>query len=172
MTILQFLTSFFSLILVDKIHWFILSFHAFIHLYTILWKLSFCISPCSETPLAKCDLIMLLYSRSRKKCLNNFENWLTDKDFTPKNDLNRGDCLVLTSPWSKLHSSIGFLTCIRKMKMTMYFACNQLTRTKQGVFPGVNVTCSRPQRMATRPGLEPGTPWPVVPDAKPLRHSG
>ena len=31
--------------------------------------------------------------------------------------LLRGDCLVLTSPWSKLHSSIGFLTCIRKMKM-------------------------------------------------------
>ena len=25
--------------------------------------------------------------------------------------------------------------------------------------------CSRPQRTATRPGLEPGTPWPVVRDA-------
>ena len=31
-----------------------------------LWKLSFCISPCSETPLAKCDQIVLLYSKSRK----------------------------------------------------------------------------------------------------------
>ena len=28
------------------------------------------------------------------------------------------DCLVLTSPWSKLQSSIGFLACIRKMKMS------------------------------------------------------
>ena len=32
--------------------------------------------------------------------------------------LLRGDQLVLTSPWSKLHSSFGFLTCIRKMKMS------------------------------------------------------
>ena len=31
------------------------------HPYTILWKLSFCIPPCSETPLAKCDQIVLLY---------------------------------------------------------------------------------------------------------------
>ena len=30
---------------------------------------------------------------------------------------------------------------------------------------GVNVTCSRPQRTATRPGREPGTPWSVVRDA-------
>ena len=30
--------------------------------------------------------------------------------------LLRGDRLVLTSPWSKLHSSFGFLTCIRKKK--------------------------------------------------------
>ena len=36
-----------------------------------------------------------------------------------------------------------------------------LTSTKQGVY----VTCSRPQRTATRPGLEPGTPWSVVRDA-------
>ena len=35
-----------------------------------------------------------------------------------------------------------------------------LTSTKQGV----NVTCSRPQRTATRPGLEPGTPWSIVRD--------
>ena len=33
-----------------------------------------------------------------------------------------------------------------------------LTSTRQGV----NVTCSRSQRLATRPGLEPGTPWSVV----------
>ena len=36
-----------------------------------------------------------------------------------------------------------------------------LTSTKQGI----NVTCSRPQRKATRQGLEPGTPWSVVSDA-------
>ena len=35
-----------------------------------------------------------------------------------------------------------------------------LASTKQRV----NVTCSRPQRTATRPGLEPGTPWSVVHD--------
>ena len=35
-----------------------------------------------------------------------------------------------------------------------------VTSTKQGV----NVTCSRLQRTATRPGLEPGTPWSVVRD--------
>ena len=56
--------------------------------YTILWKLPFWISPCSETPLAKCDLIMLLYFKSRKKCHKNFENRLTNKDFIPKNDLH------------------------------------------------------------------------------------
>ena len=37
-----------------------------------------------------------------------------------------------------------------------------LTSTKH---VGVNVTCSRPQRTATRPGLEPVTPWSVVRDA-------
>ena len=45
------------------------------------------------------------------------------------------------------------------------------TSTKQGV----NVTCSKPQRTATRPGLEPGTPWSVVRDvihcASPLVRS-
>ena len=40
------------------------------------------------------------------------------------------------------------------------FLC--LTSTKQGV----NVTCSRPRRKASRPGLEPGTHWSVVCDAK------
>ena len=35
--------------------------------------------------------------------------------------LLRGDRLVLTSPWSKLHSSYGFLTCIRKMMMKMNY---------------------------------------------------
>ena len=33
-----------------------------------------------------------------------------------------------------------------------------LTRTKEGI----NVTCSRPQRTAHRPGLEPWTPWPEI----------
>ena len=37
-----------------------------------------------------------------------------------------------------------------------------LTSTKQWV----NVTCSRPQQTVPRPGLEPGTPWSVVRDAK------
>ena len=32
--------------------------------YTILWKLPFRISPCSKAPLAKCDLIFLLHSKS------------------------------------------------------------------------------------------------------------
>ena len=32
-------------------------------LTTSFWKLSFCISPCSETPLAKCDQMVLLYSK-------------------------------------------------------------------------------------------------------------
>ena len=36
-----------------------------------------------------------------------------------------------------------------------------LTSTKHEV----NVTCSRPQRTATRSGLEPGTPWSIVRDA-------
>ena len=36
-----------------------------------------------------------------------------------------------------------------------------LISTKQGV----KVTCSKPQRTATRPDLEPGTPWSVVRDA-------
>ena len=29
---------------------------------------------------------MLLYPKSCKKCLKNLENWLTNKDLTPKND--------------------------------------------------------------------------------------
>ena len=40
---------------------------------TILLKLPFCISPCSETPLAECDLIIHLHSKSLKKCLKSFE---------------------------------------------------------------------------------------------------
>ena len=44
--------------------------------------------------------------------------------------LLRGDCLVLTSPWSKLHSSIGFQTCIRKMKMKMKLAFNRFDLMK------------------------------------------
>ena len=54
--------------------------------YTILWKLPFCISPCSEAPPAKCDLIILLHPKSLEKCHKNFENWLTNlyKNLTAK----------------------------------------------------------------------------------------
>ena len=55
--------------------------------YTILWKLPFCISPCTETSPAKCECIICLHSKSRKKCDKNFENRLTKKNFKPKNDL-------------------------------------------------------------------------------------
>ena len=35
--------------------------------------------------------------------------------------LLRGSVLSLTLPWSKLHSSIGFLICIRKVKMKISY---------------------------------------------------
>ena len=54
----------------------------------ILSKLSFCISSCSETTLAKCDRILSL-----KKCHKNFENRLTNKKCTPKNDLDYVFCM-------------------------------------------------------------------------------
>ena len=40
--------------------------------FNILWKLPICISPCSETPLANCDL----HSKSLKKCHKSFKNLL------------------------------------------------------------------------------------------------
>ena len=45
------------------------------------------------TPLAKCDLITLLHSKSLKKCHKNFENRLTNKDCMPQNDLDHVFCM-------------------------------------------------------------------------------
>ena len=53
-----------------------------------LWKLPFCISSCSETSPSKYDLVTFLHPKSPNKCHKNFENRLTNKTFTVKNNLD------------------------------------------------------------------------------------
>ena len=45
-------------------------------------------SSCSKTPTYKYDIIIPLHSKSRKKCHKNFENRFTNKNLTPKSDLD------------------------------------------------------------------------------------
>ena len=51
-------------------------------------KPPFCISPCSKTPTYKYVIVILLHSKSCKKCHKNFENRLVNKNLTPQNDLD------------------------------------------------------------------------------------
>ena len=37
----------------------------------------------------KYDIVILLHSKSRKKCHKNFENRFINKNLSPKNDLDR-----------------------------------------------------------------------------------
>ena len=50
--------------------------------HNIIWKLPICISPCPETPPTKCNITILLLPKSRKTCHKNFDNRLTNKNFT------------------------------------------------------------------------------------------
>ena len=63
---------------------------------------------------------------------------------------NYGVCSTVSFILSDLEISI---LCI-----TLSSSPSQSVQVRQGV----NVSCSRPHRTATRPGLEPGTPWSVV----------
>ena len=83
--------------------------------------------------------------------------------------LNRYMCSTVSSMVSGLETmSLGLLKHIRhNVVSSLVTVCPSqpyvngflgLTSTKQGV----NVTCSSPQRTATQPDLEPGTPWSIV----------
>ena len=78
----------FSAVLLDKFRYENTFLFEFYYPYTILWKPPFCKLSCSKTPTYKSDIVILLHSKSLKKCHKNFGNRFINKNLMPKNDLD------------------------------------------------------------------------------------
>ena len=94
----------------------------------------FCISLCSETPLGKCDLVILLHSKSLKKCHKNFEHWLTNKKCTPKNDLDTAFCMYKGGNTKTFKSKLWQIFGLKRLDFLLFGVGLQHLKRKITIF--------------------------------------